>query len=63
MGYEIDFLAAYKHGHFFPIDSITLGVHSQVYTISLQYLKEKAQDEVDFCLRIIAKDFFKVILS
>ena len=71
MGYEIDFLSADKHKHFQQIDSITLGMHSQAsrstqnnkFTISLQHHKEKVKYEVDFCLMIIVKGFFKVILS
>ena len=33
------------------------------FTISLQYLKENVKDQVYFCLLIIVKGFFKVILS
>ena len=33
------------------------------FTISLQYLKEKINDEVDCCLLMIVEGFFKVILS
>ena len=33
------------------------------FAISFQYHKENVKDEVDFCLLIIVKGFFKVILS
>ena len=33
------------------------------FTILLKYLKETIKDEVDFCLVIIVKAFFKVMLS
>ena len=31
MGYEVDFLPAYKHKSFLQDDSIPLGVHRQAY--------------------------------
>ena len=53
MGDEVDFLPVDKHKSILQVDSITLGVHSQVcpkytkqqFTISLQYLKENVKDE------------------
>ena len=65
MGYETDFLPADKHKNFLQIDSITLGVHGQVYPkhIYLQYLKKKVKDGVEFSLLKIVKRFFKLILS
>ena len=65
MGCEIDFMPADKHKNFLQIDSITLDVHVQSTKnnkyISLQYLKENIKNEADFCLLVIATDFFKVI--
>ena len=76
MGYEIDFLPADKSRISLEIDSITLGVHSQAcskypkqyyqnnkFRISLQYSKENVKLEVDFCMLIIVKGFFKVIYT
>ena len=59
-----------QKGMGYEIDSITLGVHSQAcpkhlknkFTISLQYLKDNVNNDVDLCLLIIVKGFFKVIL-
>ena len=49
------FLLADKHQRFLQIDNIILGVarHGQItqnnkFSISLQYLKKKVSDEVDF---------------
>ena len=40
--------------------------HAQItqnkFAISLQYLKKEVNDEVDFCMQIIMKVFYKLIL-
>ena len=71
--YGIDFLSADKHKYFLQVDStlwvwVYIAWHVQItenikFTISLQYFKENLKDEVEFCLLIIVKGFFKVILS
>ena len=50
-GDEVDYLPADKHEMFLQVDSITLGVLStqnNKFAISLQYIKERVMDEVDF---------------
>ena len=69
---EVDFLLADKHKSFLQDGSIIFSVISQTgtqsmknnhLTISLQYLKENMNDEVDFCLLENVKGFFKLLLS
>ena len=71
MGYKIDFLPEDKHKNFYKL-IVSLWVyiarHAQStqnneFTISLQYCKENVKNEVVFCLLIIVKSFFKVMLS
>ena len=74
--YEIavwNWFFADKHKYFLQVDStlwvwVYIAWHVQTtenikFTISLQYFKENLKDEVEFCLLIIVKGFFKVILS
>ena len=71
MGYKIDFLPEDKHKNFYKL-IVSLWVYiarhakstqNNEFTISLQYCKENVKNEVVFCLLIIVKSFFKVMLS
>ena len=71
MVYEIEFLSADNTKVFHKL-IVSLWVfitrHARStpknkFTKSLQYRKENVKGKVDFCLLIIAKVFFKVILS